>query len=221
MNIVVTRERGSNDELRSWMPIGAQVEELPLTTTTYVPVEVVVERVGTLAPKTGFPSLVVTSQRTKAFLTSVRPHLSSQVEVFSVGASTTAAIESCGLSVKVQSLGTSLDLAGQISRGPVLLLGAAGMKSNLRDSLVERGLKAHHVTCYETVSVQLSVDEQDVLRSADVVLIGAPSAWRVAQSFVSQNALVVVPGASTAEVVRRSHERVLEGWGPTLASQLV
>ncbi len=59
-----------------------------------------------------------------------------------------------------------------------------------------------------------------MLRAAQVVFIGAPSAWRAARDFVDEGAWVVVPGRRTAEVVVQDHARVIEGWNDGLAAQL-
>ncbi len=68
--------------------------------------------------------------------------------------------------------------------------------------------------------MKLDPAEIESLRDADVVFIGAPSAWAVAREFVRTAAWVVVPGASTGAVVRDDHPRVLEGWGPDLRTRL-
>jgi hypothetical protein len=64
-----------------------------------------------------------------------------------------------------------------------------------------------------------AVDAQRV-RDADVVFIGAPSAWSVARELVADATWVVVPGSSTAADVRRDHDRVIEGWGADLRTRL-
>jgi len=58
------------------------------------------------------------------------------------------------------------------------------------------------------------------VRDADVLFIGAPSAWAVARDFVANDTWVVIPGASTGAVVREDHRRVIDGWGPHLATRL-
>jgi precorrin-2 methylase len=69
------------------------------------------------------------------------------------------------------------------------------------------------VECYETTSVELGEEAFEQLRRADVVFIGAPSAWRVARAIVTDGAWVLVPGVTTLAAVRADHERVLLGWG--------
>jgi uroporphyrinogen-III synthase len=87
-------------------------------------------------------------------------------------------------------------------------------------SLRARGLVVAVVACYETVTTPPDDEGERRLREADVVVIGAPSAWAVAASFIGPKVWVVVPGATTSAVVRERHERVLEGWGPSLAARL-
>jgi uroporphyrinogen-III synthase len=95
------------------------------------------------------------------------------------------------------------------------------MRDELTVALQSRGVKVTTLTCYETLPAVLRADEERILQAADVVFIGAPSAWLVASAFVSANSWVVVPGATTGEVVRRQHERVIEGWGPALREHLL
>jgi predicted metal-dependent HD superfamily phosphohydrolase len=76
------------------------------------------------------------------------------------------------------------------------------------------------ITCYETATTPPDDAGAQLLRDADVVFVGAPSTWTVAQSFVRRDAWVVVPGPTTAVIVRERHQRVLEGWGPSLRERL-
>ncbi len=105
--------------------------------------------------------------------------------------------------------------------GPVLLLGAATMRPELASALRAKGIDVVSVACYETQGATLSASDERLLRDADVVFIGAPSAWSVARELVAPETWVVVPGASTGTDVRRDHARVIEGWGPELRSRLV
>jgi uroporphyrinogen-III synthase len=141
--------------------------------------------------------------------------------VLSVGSATARALESGDVEVDVVGGGGGLDLAPTITEGPVLLLGAATMRDELAVALRDRGVEVTVLTCYETLPAVLTSDDEASLRDADVVFIGAPSAWLVAKAFVPANAWVVVPGATTADTVRRQHERVIEGWGPELQEHLL
>jgi uroporphyrinogen-III synthase len=93
-------------------------------------------------------------------------------------------------------------------------------RNELRASLDAKGIEVTALACYETSRAVLHASDEDTLRRGDVVFIGAPSAWSVAQGFVRADAWVVVPGATTGNVVRQSHELVLEGWGPELRARL-
>jgi hypothetical protein len=86
--------------------------------------------------------------------------------------------------------------------------------------LESKDLDVVALACYETWPAMLKASDDQILRSGDVVFIGAPSAWVVAQGLVRPDAVVVVPGATTAEVVRGSHDNVIEGWGPDLKERL-
>jgi hypothetical protein len=182
MRVVVTREKGFNDELRAWLPEGAVIDEVPLTATRYFDVADV-EKTLQADPYYGtFAVLVVTVD----------------------GVGETGA----------------LGLAHAITEGPVLQLGAASSRDELRAALEAKGIQVTALACYETWPAILNASEEQALRQGDVIFIGAPSAWSVAQGLVRPDALVVVPGATTAEVVRRTHEGVLEGWGLDLRARL-
>jgi hypothetical protein len=68
--------------------------------------------------------------------------------------------------------------------------------------------------------MELTSQQRETLANADVVFIGAPSAWEVAKDYVSRGAWVVVPGSTTGDAVRASHDQVLEGWEPAIRDVL-
>ncbi|HTT58810.1 MAG TPA: uroporphyrinogen-III synthase [Acidimicrobiales bacterium] len=220
MRIVVTRERGHNRELISWLPAGSAVSEVPLTTTRYFDAHEVRSALEASANYGQFRALVVTSARSALYVALAREALARGARVLTVGTATARALEEEDVIVDLTGQGGAEDLAAQISAGPVLVLGAATMREELRDALVVRGISVEHLACYETVAAELSAADQLILREADVAFIGAPSAWRVAQAFVEPDCWVVVPGSSTATVVAREHVRVIEGWSPQIASRL-
>jgi uroporphyrinogen-III synthase len=113
------------------------------------------------------------------------------VSVFSVGRATTRAIASHDIAVAGEAETTAGELAALIRRGPVLQLGARAMRDELPRALEERGVIVVRVACYETVPADLANAQQELLASADVVFIGAPSTWGVAQSFVARDAWFV------------------------------
>jgi uroporphyrinogen-III synthase len=215
--VALTRERGHNEELRHVVAEVAEVAELPLTTTVFRPLDDVAAQINALKHFGDFRSLVVTSARCARYVALVTDALVDGHDVFSVGPSTTAALESAGLSVTGESSTTALDLADVITRSPVVLLAATGGRRELCEELARRHLQPHVVECYSTVDVVLDEGGQELLGRADVVFIGAPSAWRVARRFVSAHAWVLVPGATTLDEVREDHERVLVGWGEDFA----
>lgn len=220
MNVVLTREAGMNAEARTWLPIGAVVHEVPLTVTNYFDSDDV--RSATLdSPHYGaFAALVVTSARSARYEEVVHAALGASAPVFSVGPATSRALVELGVDVAGAAASRAIDLADQIDAGPVLALGAAAMRDELFDELAGRGIEVLRVACYETTPVVPDEHQATVLRDADAVLIGAPSAWAVARAYVLPQTWVVVPGATTAEVVHRDHQRVLERWGPSLADVL-
>jgi uroporphyrinogen-III synthase len=220
MRVVVTREKGFNDELRAWLPEGAVIDEVPLTATRYFDVADV-EKTLKADPHYGtFSVLAVTSARSAPYVPAAHAALREGGRILAVGDATAASLEAKGVSVDGVGETGALGLAHAITEGPVLQLGAASSRDELRAALEAKGIHLTSLACYETWPAILNASEEQALRQGDVIFIGAPSAWSVAQGLVRPDALVVVPGATTAEVVRRTHEGVLEGWGLDLRARL-
>ncbi len=220
MKVVVTRERGHNDTLIAWLPDGAVVREVPLTATRFFESDEVMSVLRESHFFGQFRYLVVTSARSALYASLARQALALNGTVLVVGTATAHALEEESVEVGVIGDSGAAELAPSIDAGPVLLLGAATMRDELATELLNRGIAVETLACYETVPADLSGADEATLRDADVIFIGAPSAWLVAEDFVSDGALVVVPGATTAAVVQRHHPRVLEGWGPQLREHL-
>ena len=220
MKVVVTRERGYNDALIAWLPEGAVVREVPLTATRFFESDEVMSVLRESHFFGQFRYLVVTSARSALYASLARQALALNGTVLVVGTATAHALEEENVEVGVIGDSGAVELATSIQEGPVLLLGAATMRDELSTELLDRGIAVETLACYETVPADLSGADEATLRDADVIFIGAPSAWLVAEDFVSEEALVVVPGATTAAVVQRHHPRVLEGWGPQLREHL-
>lgn len=220
MLVVVTRERGHNESLTSWLPDNATVREVPLTTTRFFDSDEVMSVLRESHYFGQFLYLVVTSARSALYASLAKDALGLHGAVIVVGTATARALEDESVEVGLIGEGGARDLATSISAGPVLLLGAAGMRDELEQTLRARGLAVETLACYETVNADLSGADQATLREADVIFIGAPSAWAVAEDFVSERALVVVPGSTTAGAVQRTHTRIVEGWGPHLREVL-
>jgi uroporphyrinogen-III synthase len=220
VKIVLTRESGYNGALRTFTPPSALVYEVPLTTTIYRPLTEVESELEGSGYFRAFWSLVVTSARSGDYVESAMRALHKGAAVFSVGRATTRLLVSHDIVVTGESELTALDLAPFVRRGPVLQLGALAVRDELSRALADRGLVVYHVACYETVAMELTTLQRETLASADVIFIGAPSAWDVARDYVSPEAWVVVPGPTTGEKVRASHEQVLEGWEPAIRDVL-
>lgn len=216
--VALTREIGRNEELRRWVGSRAQVREIPLTSTHYRSRDNVAEEVAHASSSGGFRSLVVTSARVDRYVDVVTAALLPGALVYSVGAATTAMLRSHGLEVAYESPGTSLDLAPHVARGPVLVLGAVNGRDDVTRSLQSRALEYHLVECYETVPTVLDENAKADLGRADAVFIGAPSTWRAARELIASDAWVLVPGSTTLDEVRTTHDRVVLGWGPDFES---
>jgi uroporphyrinogen-III synthase len=220
MDIVLTREAGRNEEARAWLPIDADVHEVPLTATIYFAIDEVIRHLQTMPEYGTYKVLVVTSRRSADYIHAAQGALGDGAKVLSVGPATTRALFHRGVAVAGEGTSSALELAGLITEGPVLMVGAAVTHEELSHELLGRQIAVTKVACYETLPAELSNEQAEVLRSADVVLIGAPSAWSRAREIVADGAWIIVPGASTGEVVAQDHPRVLVGWGPSLCETL-
>jgi uroporphyrinogen-III synthase len=218
--VVLTREVGANEPQRAWLPAGAVVSEVPLTRTRFFDDEEVRSELAGCTQVGSFRALVVTSARSALYVGLAREALAPGGRVLSVGVATARAIENEDVEVDVVGEGGALALAPEVDEGPVLLLGAAAMHDELAGGLIARGIEVTTLACYETLPALLSEADMDTLRAADVVFIGAPSAWRVASDFVGARTLVVVPGATTAAAVRTTHANLWEGWSAALSERL-
>ncbi len=220
MRVVLTREKGFNDELRAWLPTEAIVDEVPLTTTHYFEVTDVIDPLRADSRCGSFAALVASSARCALYVPKARKALREGGVVLAVGEATARALREKDVVVDLVGQGSAVNLAPSISEGPVLVLGAASPRDELRTALEARDLDVMSLACYETWPTMLRASDEQALRSGDVIFIGAPSAWAAAQGLVRPESLVVVPGATTAEVVRAVHQNVMEGWGPDLKERL-
>ena len=219
MLVVVTREIGRNLGLRRWLPDDATIVEAPLTETRYRPPEDVNADLARASGSGRFAALVVTSARAIGYVRAALTVCSREVLVWSVGPVTTRSLAELGVAVAGEAPSASA-LAARIEYGPVLQLGARVTRHELRDQLTQRGIASCSVACYETVGLAPSREVRSLLARADVVVIGAPSAWTVARDVVARDAWVVVPGATTRDVVRADHDRVLVGWNEATGQRL-
>jgi uroporphyrinogen-III synthase len=220
MHVVLTREHGHNDRLKTLLPDDAIVNEVPLTFTHYFDVDQVRAKIVARDDVGDFKVLVVTSARSARYVGAVKEVLSKDALLVSVGSATTRALDDETTDVDVEGESGASELASSITEGPVLLLGAATSRRELASALRAKGIEVMKLACYETLPAVLSAGDKQLLRRADVVFIGAPSAWHVAEGFIDPRTWVIVPGATTAEEVRRSHENVVEGWGPSVVEHL-
>jgi uroporphyrinogen-III synthase len=220
VKIVLTREAGKNESLVAWLPPDATVGVVPLTTTTYFDPDDVRAALERLPSNGKFHTLVMTSERSADYVEMAVDASAPDVEVYGVGAITAEAVNTRGIRVRTPREGSAEALAPDIVHGPVLMIGALAMRDELPTALRAKGLEVATVACYETVGVTLDLDDAETLRRADILFIGAPSAWAVARALVSSDTWVVVPGESTGAVVRVDHARVIEGWGPALTTRL-
>lgn len=220
MRVVLTREAGANEQLRAWLGDLGEVSEVPLTTTRYDTREEVAARLAATGLAGAATALVVTSARSRDYVELVASALAPGARVLAVGAPTAEALEAAGVPVTTVGTGGAAELADHVGAGPVIVLGARDAREELADRLGARGVVVAHVACYETHPRTLDASEVAALRGADVVAIGAPSAWSVARDLVAREAWVVVPGATTGAAVAADHARVLEGWGADLAARV-
>lgn len=220
INVVLTREAGHNDVERAWLPDDANVVEVPLTATKFFSLEDVARELESCEHRGSFRALAVTSARAADYVSVALGSLAPGAQILVVGPATARALADRGIGVTALAPSRAVEIADSISSGPVLQLGASEMRDELATELAARQIATERVACYETLPLELDEADRAVLASADVVLIGAPSAWSVARAYVGPDAWVVVPGATTAAAVRAHHVRVLENWGPQLRATL-
>ncbi len=212
MRAVLTREEGRNDATRSWLPTGWSISEVPATTTRYEEIATVN---ATAAGDGPYRWVVVTSARAARYVGAA-----PGARVAAVGPATARALTDRDTACAVVGDAGALALAAAIDDGPVLVLAARGGRRELVEALGARGLTAVVVECYETVPVTLGARERALLEAADVVVVGAPSAWAVVADAVAPGAWVVVPGETTRAAVAADHARVLAAWGPRATATL-
>ena len=212
MLVALTRERGHNDNLRHWVGSRAEVVETPLTTTQYRSVADVEREIRATGSHGTFRCLVVTSARAQRYLACALDALDEGSPVLSVGHATSEMLAVAGVKVMYEAAGAAAELAPLVREGPVLILGATGGRDELVRALSD-ARSPSLVGCYQTLPATMRADERVQLRRADVVFVGAPSAWRAARRDVSEGTWVLVPGVTTLEAVRSEHSRVLVGWG--------
>ena len=220
MRIVLTREAGRNDVLRPWLPAGCVVDEVPLTSTRYRDERDVTRELGDGQYFGSFVALVVTSARASRYAKLAVTALAPHAQILSVGPATTAALADVGIAPDAEAASGVADLGRYVSEGPVLVVGAAEMREELFDDFAARDVVSVRCVLYCTCEVTLDASSTAKVASADVLFIGAPSAWRHARAHVSPATWVVVPGSSTGQVVRLEHARVLEGWSLALRDTL-
>ena len=220
MRVVLTREAGRNDGLRAWLPAQCVVDEVPLTTTTYRDERDVALELAHGRYFGSFVALVVTSARASRYAQLARSALSPHAQILSVGPATTAALAGVGIAAHFEADARAADLGRYVHEGPVLVVGAAEMREELLDDFAQRHVVSVRCEVYRTRGVHLDASAKAKISNTDVLFIGAPSAWRQTRVHVSPTTWVVVPGSSTGEVVRREHERVLEGWSIELRDTL-
>ena len=216
--VALTREVGHNDVLRELVGDRAETVEIPLTSTHYRDPADVASEVEARTAGVEVAVVVVSSGRLRPYLGSVRPVVTERTRVLSVGEATSAMLREEGWRVDGESSHGIGALAANVAGGPVLVLSALGGRTELAEELRERRVEVTTIGCYETRSLSLSLAEGRHLGRCDVVFIGAPSAWRTARTWVSDESWVLVPGATTLEVVRRDHHRAIEGWGQSFAN---
>lgn len=216
MRVVVTREHGRNDDLRGWLPDEAHVFEVPATTTKPLKVSEVARQLA--AQREPVAWIVVTSARaSEAALEVVRRWPGARVAA--VGERTASSLSDRGVRVHLVGTGGVNSLAAAIDGGGVVSVGARDTRPELALALGARGIGCAHVAAYETRARELSVEEVELLARADVVSVGAPSAWAVVGPHVSREALLLVPGATTRAAIPPDRE-VLEGWDSALATRV-
>lgn len=205
--VTLTREAPRNNALLLRLENLCDVAEVPLTLTRMVDAEAFEAALSAIdiTPQT----VVVTSARAARAAAQLYQTF-SDVSVVAVGGTTKQALEGLGLTkIAIAPEESATSVASMPLVGPVVSVGAKVPRPELADSLTAAGITHRHLVAYETIERQLSSDESERLASSDVVVIAAPSAWRVAAPHVRAATLVVAIGSTTAGEVRKSHNKVV------------
>ena len=209
MRVVLTREAGKNESLHWMIPAVAEISEVPLTQTVYFSIPAFE---AALVDIHDSKAIAISSARAARFVTPALEKL-GDLPLYCVGESTAAALRECGISPRWVGAGGATELARAIPEGLVLFIGAKASREELGVEFFKRGIELQLAACYETIPAELSMNSQAVLAGAEVIFIGAPSAWAVARSFVRKECLVVTSGATTGAIVRETHDYTIDGWG--------
>lgn len=208
--VALTREPPFNDELRDALSSTVRITEIPLTRTVYCSHTIIVDELASHPRRDTFATLAITSARAAQYLECALAFAADDAVVAVLGRATMNAVLAAGAvsADRVVALAqeeNAAALGALIERGPVLALSANNPRPELRTAVLAKGLVFDEVVCYSTQSVELTKSERRGLRRAQVVVIGAPSAWNVARHEVSPHAVVVTWGETTASAVRADH----------------
>ena len=212
--VVLTREAGLNGELRSHVPPDMTVREVPMTTTTMTARDEVRRSIAASTWAGDYQTIVLSSARATPYVDVALDYAISSPVIGAVCVVTKKTLEGLGYVVALApEVPNARALGAMVTKGPVLFVGAKDPRPELEESVRARDFEFFAATCYETTPLNLSPAGKATLKEADVVVIGAPSAWHVAKPFVSASTWVVVPGETTADEIRHEHERVRVAWG--------
>lgn len=210
MNVVVTREPPRNDNIRTFLSLAVNVDEVPATETRHLDPHEVAAACD-VQPGT----IVVTSSRALDAAVALASRFPTSM-VVAVGEVTAEGLRHAGLGdVRTAEEEGALGLGALELREPVVSVGARETRPELATLCRERGLRHEHCVAYDTLPRSLTDDDRTALSRADVVLVSAPSAWSVVGPFVRSDATVIVRGATTADVVRQQHAKVVVARGDT------
>lgn len=213
ITVVLTREPPRNDPLRAAVGENCRVLEVPLTSTEFVDESVVASQIAASADAHQFQTVVFTSARAVRYGALALGFATPDASVAAVGPHTLAALSALDLSghgdLLTGASASAVDLAAVVTRGPVLALAAAQARAELRDALHARHVALTEVACYRTVPVELTGLTREELRLAEIIVIAAPSAWRVARADVRKGTTVIALGPTTAAEVAATHPLVV------------
>jgi uroporphyrinogen-III synthase len=218
--VVLTREPPRNDPLAADLRGLAEVAEVPLTSTAYRSEQAVAHELASIAREPA-ACVVVTSARAARFAGLALSAARADAPVVVVGDQSASAVRSVvgqAHRVIVAPGRSATSVARCVEGGPALALSAARPRHELDDELAHRGIALLRVTCYETVTARLDIEQRELLAEADVVVVGAPSAWEVARGVIARGATVVALGATTTRAVAQDHDHVVDGGADALGA---
>jgi|GEM_PF-2611596 len=128
--------------------------------------------------------------------------------VMVVGKATARAATDAGFDVRVVVSETAEmdslagELATRVDVGSCASIGARAPRPEFGELLSKRGILHHHYAVYATEPLSWSDEQSEVVRTADLIIVGAPSQWAVVRQVATPTTPLLTMGTTTAGLAR-------------------